>query len=131
MFDNEKIYESLYSNYTKEQKQKEIANLYNLYYKRLGEFRKASRLRWLLTFAGIAIIFILIICIFSQPSLKDILNNVWSFVSILLIACMLSAFYIFINISLFGWLIQKVIAEDRRLDDIKKRIYVLEKKLDN
>ena len=132
MFDSEKIYESLYANNTKEETEKEICRLYKLYCERLDEFKKAQRARWILTFVGIAAVFILVVCLFSQPSLDDILNaGIGTIGTVLLVACMFSAFYIFVNISIFGWLIQKIIAEDRRLDDIKKRIYVLEKKLED
>ena len=108
-------------------KQQEIERLGRLYCERKAEFIKANRIRWLLTFVGFAVAFLVILCLFAQPDIEDILNaDITAILTILFIACMFSAFHIFVNGSIFGWLFQKIIAQDRRLDEIMKQIRELE-----
>lgn len=105
----------------------ELERLANIYYKRQAEFKKASRSRWLISFVGFAlvIIFLLIkgdIDYLFSAGIKNILI-------MLLVGTVMTGFYFFINVSVFGWLFQKDIAEGRRLDDIEKQIRELEKTL--
>lgn len=104
---------------------KELERLSNLYHQRKQEFAKASRIRWLISFAG----FVLVFCfILIKGDIKTLFSaDVKNILLMLLVAIVMTGFHFFINVSVFGWLFQKDIAEGRRLDDIEKRIRELEK----
>lgn len=105
----------------------ELERLSKLYFKRKQEFAKASRIRWLISFIGFALVFFFIII---RGDLKSLFNeSIWYILIMLLVGTVMTGFYFFINVSVFGWLFQKDIAESRRLDDIEKQIRELEKTL--
>jgi uncharacterized membrane protein len=115
---------------TEQETIKELNRLADLYHKRKKEFDKASRIRWILTFVGFTLVFLIIIFLFSQATMKDMLKaDIRTIGTILLIACLFSGGHMYFNVAIFGWLFQKDIAEGRRLDDIEKRIRELEKTL--
>lgn len=127
MMDNEAVYEDLarlYSTSTEEEKQKEIKRLSDAYHGRVEKFKKENRTRWILTFVGFAFAFLFVICLLFYRRLED--ANIETIGIILILSLVCAAFHMFVNISIFGWLIQKIIAEDRSLDDIKKHIRAIE-----
>lgn len=106
---------------------KELERLANIYYERKQEFVKASRIRWLLSFAGFALVFFFVLI---KGDFKSLFSaDIKSIIILLLVGVVMTGFHFFINVSVFGWLFQKDIAEGRRLDDIEKRIRELEKTL--
>lgn len=111
----------------------ELERLTNIYYERKQEYQKASRNRMLLTFVGFAVAFIVVVLLLSQPTMEDILSLGWDSLgmigAVLLLACMFSGFHMFVNLSIFDWLILKDITENRHLIEIEKEIIELEKTL--
>lgn len=112
---------------TEQETIKELKRLANLYHERKREFAKASRTRWILTFVG----FLLVFCfLFLKGDIRSLFDeNIKDILLMLAGAIMLTGFYFFINISVFGWLFQKNIAEGRQLDNIEKQIRELEENI--
>lgn len=106
---------------------RELERLANIYFERKEEFVKASRIRWLLSFAGFALVFFIFLI---KGDLKSLFSaDIRTVLIMLLVSIVMTGFHFFINFSVFGWLFQKDIAEGRRLDDIEKQIRELEKTL--
>ena len=106
---------------------KELERLSKLYYERKAEFDKASKTRWILAFIGFVLVFSFVLI---RGNIKSLFSaDIKSLLMALLAVTVATGFYFFVNISIFGWLFQKDIAEGRRLDDIEKRISELEKTL--
>ena len=105
----------------------EINKLYHLLDLRKTEFKKASRIRWILAFVGFVLVFCFVLIKGDIKSLfeADVIGIFW----MLVVAAMLTGFYFFVNVSIFGWLFQKDIADKRRLDNIQQQINELEKNL--
>ena len=116
---------------TKQETIEELERLARIYYERQAEFAKASRIRWLLSFVGFVLVFFYLLILGDIKSLFRVrsFEEIKNILMMLLVCIMFTGFYYFINVSVFGWLFQKDIAEDRRLDDIEKRIRELEKTL--
>ena len=106
---------------------KELKRLANLHHERKKEFAKASKIRWLLTFAAFVFLFFALLIKFDISTLFN--TNIKDLLLILIATIMLTGLYFFINVSIFGWLFQKDIAEWRRLDNIEEQIKELEKNL--
>ena len=106
---------------------KELERLAKLYHERKAEFAKASKTRWILAFIGFVLVFFVILI---RGDIKSLFSaDIKTTLLVLIIAIVVTGFYFFVNISIFGWLYQKDIAAGRRLDDIEKRIIELEKTL--
>lgn len=112
---------------TKQETIEELERLARIYYERQAEFAKASRIRWLLSFVGFVLVFFYLLILGDIKSLFS--TSIKNILMMLLVCIVFTGFYYFINISVFGWLFKKDIAEGRRLDDIEKRIRELEKTL--
>lgn len=113
---------------------KELERLSNLYHERKAEFDKASRIRWILAFVGFVLVFFFILIKGDTKSLFKALfsadiEQIKNILLLLLAGMVVTGFHFFINISVFGWLFQKDIAENRRLDSIEQQIRELEKHL--
>jgi hypothetical protein len=105
----------------------ELERLTKIYYERKKEFAKAGRIRWLISFIGFALVFCFILI---QGNLKFLFTaGIKNILIILLVGTVMTGFYFFVNVSVFGWLFQKDIAEGRRLVDIENEIIELEKTL--
>ena len=117
----------------KKLKMQEIARLTQVYQEKMLKLRKNNKTRWILTFCGFAlVIFVIILIAMGNLSLDDVLQSSFSEIgTMLLLAIVLTAIHFLINVSIFGWLIQKIIAADRELDPIKKQIQELENTLNN
>ena len=113
---------------TEQETIRELERLANLYHERKREFAKASRIRWILTFVG----FLLVFCfLFLKGDIRSLFDeNIKDILLMFAGAIMLTGLYFLINVSVFGWLFQKSIAEGRRLDNIEKQIRELEKTLE-
>ena len=112
----------------KDTKQEESERLARLYFERKKEFTKASRTRWLLAFAGFALVFCIILIALNGGDIGSLFSaDLASILMILLAGTVLTGFYFFVNVSIFGWLFQKDIAEGRRLDNIEQQIREIEK----
>ena len=55
--DKERLVE-IYSRVSSDEKTEELIRLGKLFHQRQTEFKKASRLRWILTFVGFAVVFL-------------------------------------------------------------------------
>lgn len=112
----------------------ELERLSNLYHERKSEFSKASRIRWILVFIGFVLLFFYILI---KGDIKSLLGSIFSadiehiknILLMLLVGVAATGFHFLVNISVFGWLFQKDIAEGRRLDSIEQQIRELEKHL--
>lgn len=105
----------------------EINRLADIYYTRKDEFAKASRIRWVLSFIGFVLIFFLFLI---QGDVKSLFHaDIRKILIILLISCVVTGFHFFVNISIFGWLFQRDIAEGRRLKNIEMQLEELAKDL--
>ena len=109
---------------------REIEQLARLYYERETEFKKASRIRWILAFVGFTLVVSYILISIVGGDIKSVFSaDIRNILIMLLTGAVITGFHFFINISVFGWLFQKDIAEDRRLANIENRIRELEKEL--
>ena len=114
---------------SEEETVKELNRLADLYYEREAEFAKASRTRWILTFVGFTLV-VSYILIGITGGIESLFSaDIKNILIVLLAGAVITGFHFWVNISIFGWLFQKDIAEGRRLDDIEKRIRELEKTL--
>ena len=112
---------------TEKQILEELERLTKIYYERKKEFAKAGRIRWLLSFVGFVLVFFYILI---QGDLKFLFTaGIKNILIMLLVGIVMTGFYFFVNVSVFGWLFQKDIAEGRRLVDIENEIIELEKTL--
>ena len=117
----------------KELRLQEINRLCSLYCERRKEFKKARIIRHILTIIGFSIVyFVIFMVIWGNTDIEEMLEYVaniglYRTFLLVLISVALAVLHIFINGSLFATLIQKHIAEDRRLDAIMKQIQELEK----
>lgn len=108
---------------SEELKQKELERLRRLYYERKNEFVKANRIRWILTLVCFAICnFIVLLFLFTRKGRADLS----AIIEMIISSIVLALFHVFVNASVFGALFQKIIAQDRRLDDIMNQIKALE-----
>ena len=110
--------------------QEELGKLKTIYCEKMRKERKANRIRWSLTFCGFSIFnFIGIMLYMGNFNIEDVLlTSLKDTCTALLLAVVLAGIYFLVNVSIFGWLIQKSIAADRELEPILKRIRELEKK---
>lgn len=102
----------------KQMKRQEIYHLSQTYHDKLSKFKRNSRIRWILTFCGFALIYF------------GVLVNVFPDAEVGLVgllAVIFTAIHFLINVSIFGWLIQRKIAADRELEQIRQRLNKLEK----
>lgn len=114
----------------KESTKSEIDSLARLYCEKRYKFEKDSKIRWILTFCAFALVFSYIFIVISVGDIKSLFSeDIMDILAILLAGILITGFHFFINVSVFGWLFQKDIAEGRRLDDIVKQIRDLEKTL--
>lgn len=102
----------------------ELNKLYHLFEIRKKEFAKAKRTRWLMCFAG----FVLVFCFaLIKGDIKYLFSaDMSKIIGLLIAGIVMTGFHFFVNVSIFGWLFQKDIAADRRLDELKTRISVIE-----
>ena len=115
---------------TEQETIKELEYLADLYHERKKEFSKASRIRWLISFVGFGIVFSFVLIGIAGGDIEEIFSaDIRNILIVLLAGMVMAGFHFLINVSVFGWLFQKDIAEGRRLDDIEKRIRELEKTL--
>ena len=104
----------------KQVKMQELSRLSQLYNEKLCRLKRHNRIRWILTFCAYALVFFGILLL----ALGDV--NIGA---TLLLAVVLTAIHFLINVSIFGWIIQKMIAADRQLEPIFKRVQELEQSL--
>ena len=115
----------------KETASEELRRLEIVYHEKISKAKKANKLRWSLTFSCFSIInFIVIMLYMGNSTIEDILQTSLKDIGIaVLLAIVLAAIYFIVNVSIFGWLIQKIIAADREAEPILKRIRELEQKV--
>lgn len=104
----------------KKLKQQEISHLSQMYNEKLCSFKRNGKIRWILTFCGFTLVYFGILMLgLDDPSIG----------LTLILAAIFTAIHFLINVSIFGWLIQKKIATERELDQMKKKIEQLAKSL--
>ena len=102
----------------KELRQQEINRLHKLLCEREKEFNRAKTRRLIITAAGFATFYFLVLFNIGDHAWLNIAED-------FVVAVVFAVFHVFINGSIFGWLFQKSIAEDRRLEAIIKQIQEL------
>lgn len=102
-------------------RQQEIDRLRRLYYEKDKEFEAAKRKRTLITWLGFAALFFCLFICSTDVYGMEILG-------VLGASLFLSAFYVLINVLIFGWLAGKGNDETQILASIEKRIRDLENK---
>lgn len=102
----------------------ELNKLYHLFEIRKKEFAKAKRTRWLMCFAG----FVLVFCFaLIKGDIKYLFSaDMSKIIGLLITGIVMTGFYFFVTISIFGWILQKDIADGRRLESIREKIIELE-----
>ena len=112
-------------------RKEEINRLTRVYCEKRLSLEKANKARWILTFCAFALVaFVVIMITMGNLTIEDVLQtNLQEIVLALFLAVVVTAIYFLINVSVFGWLIQKIIAADRELDPITKKIHELENTL--
>lgn len=99
----------------KELKQQELNRLHRLLCEREKEFKKAKSQRITITALGFTVFYFWVLFNTGDHTWSNIAED-------FVVAIVFAGFHVFINGSVFGWLFQKSIAEDRRLDAIMKQI---------
>lgn len=102
----------------KQVKMQELSRLSQMYHDKLSKFKRSNRIRWVLTFCGFSIVYFGILVNVFQDAEVGMVG---------LLAIIFTAIHFLINVSIFGWLIQRKIAADRELEQIKQRLNKLEK----
>ena len=104
----------------KQVKMQELSRLSQMYNEKLCQFKRNSRIRWIITFCGFSLAYFGILLL--------VLGDV-NIGATLLLAVIFTAIHFLINVSIFGWLIKKRIAEEKQLDPIIKKVDELEQSL--
>lgn len=109
----------------------ELRRLEIAYYEKISKAKKANKIRWSITFCCFSVInFIVIMLYMGNSTITEVLQASLKDIGLaILLAIVLAAIYFIVNVSIFGWLIQKIIAADREAEPILKRIRELEKKV--
>lgn len=112
-------------------RKEEINRLTRVYCEKRLSLEKTNKARWILTFCAFALVaFVVIMITMGNLTIEDVLQtNLQEIILALFLAVVVTAIYFLINVSVFGWLIQKIIAADRELDPINKKIHELENAL--
>lgn len=112
----------------KETASEELRRLEIVYHEKTSKAMKANKLRWSLTFCCFVIInFIVVMLSMGNLTIEDVLQTSFKDICLaFLLAVVWAAIFFIVNVSIFGWLIQKIIAADREAEPILKRIRELE-----
>jgi hypothetical protein len=104
----------------KQVKMQELSRLSQMYNEKLCKLKRNSRIRWILTFCGFALVYFGVLVIAFPDAEVGLVG---------LLAVIFTAIHFLINASIFGWLIKKRKSDEKQLEPIIKKLQELEKSL--